>query len=90
MLWIFHPKNPTASAGIEPAIWVVVSMLTTKLLHHYSRSVGVVKNCPSIPLAVVQYTFTHKQYTEQNNETEYTELNIHKYTEQYIHNNNNT
>ena len=28
-------------------------------------------------MAVVQYTFTHKQYTEQHNETEYTERNIH-------------
>jgi hypothetical protein len=28
----------------------------------------------------VQYTFTHKQYTEQHNETEYTEHYIHKYT----------
>jgi hypothetical protein len=29
------------------------------------------------PVAVVQYTITHKQYTEQHNETEYTEQNIH-------------
>jgi hypothetical protein len=29
------------------------------------------------PVAVVQYTFTHKQYTEQHDETEYTERNIH-------------
>jgi len=42
-------------------------------------------------VAVVQYTFTHKKYTEQHNETEYTEQNrtyvtirIHK------HNNKNT
>jgi hypothetical protein len=28
-------------------------------------------------VAVVQYTFTHKQYTEQQDETEYTERNIH-------------
>ena len=29
-------------------------------------------------VAVVQYTFTqHKQYTEQHNETEYAERNIH-------------
>jgi len=28
-------------------------------------------------VAVVQYTFTHKQYTEQHNETEYPERNIH-------------
>jgi hypothetical protein len=34
------------------------------------------------PVAVVQYTFTHKQYTEQHNDTEYTEY--------YIHNNKNT
>ena len=30
------------------------------------------------PVAVVQYTFTQKQYTEQHNETEYREQNIHK------------
>ena len=29
------------------------------------------------PVAAVQYTFTHKQYIEQHNETEYTEWNIH-------------
>jgi hypothetical protein len=34
------------------------------------------------PVAAVQYTFTHKQYTEQHNETEY--------MEQRIHNNKNT
>jgi hypothetical protein len=34
------------------------------------------------PVAVVQYTFTHKQYTEQHNDTEYTEY--------YMHNNKNT
>jgi len=34
-------------------------------------------------VAVVQYTFTHKQYTEQHNETEYKTyitIKIHKYT----------
>jgi cell division protein FtsL len=29
------------------------------------------------PLAVIQYTFTHKQYTEQHNETQYLERNIY-------------
>jgi hypothetical protein len=29
------------------------------------------------PVAVVQYTFTHKQYTEKHNKTEYTENCIH-------------
>jgi hypothetical protein len=28
-------------------------------------------------MGVAQYTFTEKQYTEQHNETEYTEQNIH-------------
>jgi hypothetical protein len=39
-------------------------------------SVRVAEKCPDIPVAVVQYTFTHKQYTEQHSETEYTERNI--------------
>ena len=29
------------------------------------------------PVAAVQYTFTHREYTEQHTETEYTERNIH-------------
>jgi hypothetical protein len=40
-------------------------------------SVRVGEKCPDIPVAVAQYTFTHKQYTEQHNKTEYTERNIH-------------
>jgi hypothetical protein len=40
-------------------------------------AVSVVEKGRDIPVAVVQYTFTHKQYTEQHNETEYTEWNIH-------------
>jgi hypothetical protein len=31
------------------------------------------------PVAAVQYTFTYKQYTEQHNETEYTERNINNH-----------
>jgi hypothetical protein len=45
--------------------------------NHGKTSVRVVEKCPDIPVAVVQYTFTHKEYTEQHNETEYTERNIH-------------
>jgi hypothetical protein len=30
------------------------------------------------PGAVVKYTFTHKQYAEQHNETECLERNVHK------------
>jgi hypothetical protein len=44
---------------------------------HGETSVRVVKKCPNMPVAVVQYTFTHKPYTGQHNETEYTEWNIH-------------
>jgi hypothetical protein len=44
---------------------------------HGKISVRVVAKCPDIPVAVVQYTFTDKQYTEQHNDTEYTERNIH-------------
>jgi hypothetical protein len=32
-------------------------------------SVRVVEKCPNIPVVVVQYTFKHKQYTEQHNDT---------------------
>jgi hypothetical protein len=36
------------------------------------KNLRVVEKYPDISVAVVQYTFTHKQYTEQHNETEYT------------------
>jgi hypothetical protein len=35
---------------------------------HGKRSVRGVEKCPDILVAVVQYTFTHKQYTEQHSE----------------------
>jgi len=31
----------------------------------------------TVQYSTVQYTFTHKQYTEQHNETEYPEQNMH-------------
>jgi hypothetical protein len=31
---------------------------------HGKTSVMVVEKCPDIPVAAVQYTFTHKQYTD--------------------------
>jgi hypothetical protein len=51
--------------------------LTTEENAREKSSVGVVEKCPDILVAEVQYTFTHKQYTEQHSETEYTEWNIH-------------
>jgi hypothetical protein len=44
---------------------------------HRKTSVRVVEKYPDISVAAVHYTFTHIQYTEQHNETEYTERNIH-------------
>jgi hypothetical protein len=52
--------------------------LTTKEKARKS-SVRVVEKCPDIPVAVVQHTFIHKQYTEQ-----------HTDIERNIHNNKNT
>jgi hypothetical protein len=46
---------------------------------HGKPSVRVLEICPGIPVAVVQYTFTSKQYKQQHNDTE-----------RYIHNNKNT
>jgi hypothetical protein len=44
---------------------------------HGKPSVRLVEKCPDILMAVVQSsTHLHKQYTEQHNETEYTERNI--------------
>jgi hypothetical protein len=40
---------------------------------HGKTSVRVVEECPDISVAVVQYTFTHKQYTEQHNERQNTQ-----------------
>jgi hypothetical protein len=48
---------------------------------HGKTSVRVVEKCPDIPVAVVQYTFTHKQYTEHR------ERNIHNSKKLNIHNN---
>jgi hypothetical protein len=44
---------------------------------HRKPSVRVVEKCSDFPVAVVQYTLTHKQYTEQHNETENAERNIY-------------
>jgi hypothetical protein len=44
---------------------------------HGKTSVRVVEKCSNILVAALQYTFTHTQYTEQHNETKYTERNIH-------------
>jgi hypothetical protein len=52
---------------------------------HGKTSFRVVENCPDVPVSVVQYIFTHKQYTEQHNETEYTERDICRNGKNGIH-----
>jgi hypothetical protein len=51
---------------------------------HGKTSVRVFQKFPTIPVAAVQYTFTHKQYTDQHNETEHTERNIHNNKNTYV------
>jgi hypothetical protein len=46
------------SAGRAPSLRVILLQLRKKL---GNTSVRVVEKCPDIPMAVVQYTFTHKQ-----------------------------
>jgi hypothetical protein len=62
--------------------------LTTEKKARKTLLVRVVEKCPDFPVAAVQYTFTHKQYTEQHNETEYTEryitIRILKLTKEHI------
>jgi hypothetical protein len=48
-----------------------------QLRKNLGKNLRLVEKCPDIPVAAVQYTFTHKQYTEQHSKTEYTERNIH-------------
>jgi hypothetical protein len=43
------------------------------------KTLRLVEKCPDIPVAAVQYTFTHKQYQEEHDDTE-----------RNIHNNKNT
>jgi hypothetical protein len=45
---------------------------------HGNTSVRVIEKCPDIPVAVVQYTFTHIQHTE------YRERNIHNNQQKQI------
>jgi hypothetical protein len=48
----------------------------------------VVEKCPDMPVAAVQYTVIHKQYTEQHNETEhngtYITIRTLKLTRDYV------
>jgi hypothetical protein len=59
------------NAGRAPTLRVIALAFALQLRKkHGKTSVRVVEKCPDIPMAVVQYT-------EQHNETEYTERNTH-------------
>jgi hypothetical protein len=68
-------KKKLGSAGRALSYTVAFALKLRK--KDGKTSVRVVEKCPDIPVAVIQYTFTHKQYTEQHSEIEYTERNTH-------------
>jgi hypothetical protein len=69
-------KKNVWSAGRAPSLQGIPWHLHDNWEKHGKTSIKVVEKCPDIPVAAVKYTFAHKQYTEQYNETEYTERNI--------------
>jgi hypothetical protein len=78
--WNIHnnKKKKCGNCGLCPIFASYTMAFVLQLRKKHIKSlVRAVEKCPDIPVAVVQYTFTHKQYTEQHNDTEYTEWNIH-------------
>jgi hypothetical protein len=70
-------KRKLGSAGRAPSLRVYTLAFGLQRGKITENPQGrIVKKCSDIPVAVVQYTFAHKQYTEQHNGTEYTERNI--------------
>jgi hypothetical protein len=64
-------KKKLGSAGRSPFLWVITWHLPYNWgKKHGKTSVRVVEKCPDIQVAVVQYTFTHKQHAEQHNDTQ--------------------
>jgi hypothetical protein len=77
----YTERNIQSNKKLEiRAVTVFASYTLAFALHLRKKqgktSVRVAEKCPDISMAIVQYTFTHKQYTEQHNEVEYTERNI--------------
>jgi hypothetical protein len=74
---IHHNKKKGNNFGIWGPCPVSVSytlaFVLQRWIKHRKTSIRIVKKCPDIPVTVVPYTFTHKQYTKQHIETEYTE-----------------
>jgi hypothetical protein len=65
-------KNKIGKCGPCPAFASYTLAFALQLRKkHGKTSVRVAEKCPDIQAAVVQYTFTHKQYTKHHHETEY-------------------
>jgi hypothetical protein len=67
-------------SGPNYYIWYVIYLTAIGLTPGGSSTVHIYTQTVQLgwhPVAAVQYTFTHKQYTEQHNETEWRERKIH-------------
>jgi hypothetical protein len=64
-------KKTLESAGRPLSLRVILEFALQLRKKHGETSVRVAEKFPDIPVAAVQYTFTHKQYTE------HTERNTH-------------
>jgi diacylglycerol kinase family enzyme len=64
-------------ADVTGTVELHLSRHVILILIYLLTAVGVTPCCSStVQYSTVQYTSTHKQYTEQHNETEYTGQNI--------------
>jgi hypothetical protein len=64
---IHNNKKGGGKCGPYPAFASYTLAFALRLRKkHRKTSDKVVEKCPDIPVAAVQYTFTHKQYTERN------------------------
>jgi hypothetical protein len=68
-----HNNKKVGNADRAPSLRVIQWRFLTTEEKARKTSLRVVEKFPDIPVAVVHYTITHKQYTEQHNEIEYTE-----------------
>jgi hypothetical protein len=63
---IHNNKKKIGKCGPCPVFASYTPAFALQLRKKYGKtSVRVDEKCPDIPVAVVQYTFTHRQYTEK-------------------------
>jgi hypothetical protein len=68
------------SAGCAPCLNYTLAFALQLRKKHGKPQLELSKSNPNILVTAVQYTFTHKQYTEQHNETEYTKNRTYPHT----------